>query len=288
MPSMDTPDLKHARVAAVLATAQGTAPVKDTLAREGILHLRINGIPYTTTVRTPGEDAWLARGLLFTEETVPDPKAPMEFRPVPDPETGLTGVLEIQIAPDYLAKPLQDRRSAISSASCGLCGLREPQELLMAGAPVLSSEGHRFPLPTLRLCLEALHTAQDTFLATGGTHAAGLFDRHGDCLAVCEDIGRHNAVDKAIGALIEKQSLSCAQLLVVSGRLSYEIVFKAFRARIPLIASVSAPSSLAVEMADRFGLTLIAFCREDRCTVYSHPDRLEFPEFRTTLESRRP
>jgi FdhD protein len=277
---MDAPDQKHLRIRALRVNSQGASPVNDTLAREGVLHLRVNDIPYTTTVRTPGEDTWLARGLLFTEGTIPDPAAKLSFHAIADPETQLTGVLEVHVAPQDLAKPLHDRRSTMSSASCGLCGLREPEELQMAGAPVLLPSGERFPITTIRKCLDALHAAQDIFTATGGTHAAGLFDRHGRMLAICEDIGRHNAVDKAIGAVLEQGALPQAHLLLVSGRLSYEIVFKAFRARVPLMASVSAPSSLAVEMAKRFGLTLIAFCREDRCTVYSHPDRLD-------LETRR-
>ena len=121
--------------------------------------------------------------------------------------------------------------------------------------------------------MAAMRAGQLAFQATGGSHAAAAFTLDGELLALYEDIGRHNAVDKVVGALVSEDRLARARVFAVSGRLSYEIVFKAFHARIPFLLSVSAPSSMAVEMAQQFGLTLVAYCREDRATVYSRAER---------------
>lgn len=236
---------------------------------EAVLQLKVNGVAYTTTVRTPGADQALARGLLFTEGVLVDPAIKPVFRTIPDPDSGLTGCLEVTVPQKALAKDITGRRSAMASASCGLCGIREPEELAMDGGPVLSPPADRLSRALIPRLMASLGTHQPLFRETGGVHGALAFDAAGSVLAVHEDIGRHNAVDKVIGDLLSQGRLEAAAGIVVSGRLSYEIVFKTYRARWPYLLAVSAPSSLAVEMGERFGMCIVAFCRGERATVYS-------------------
>lgn len=245
----------------------------DALALEAVLQIRVNGVPYTTTVRTPGKDELLARGLLFSEGLITDPTAQLTFSSIVDPENGLPGALDIQVPEEYLARPIDDRRSLAATASCGLCGVRDAADLKLHGGALCVDAAGRFELRLIGPMLEAMAARQDTFKATGGCHAAAGFTLSGELLAVHEDIGRHNAVDKVVGGLLEANQLPRARVLLVSGRLSYEIVFKAFHARIPFLIAVSAPSSMAVEMAQQFGLTLIAFCRPPRATIYTRAER---------------
>lgn len=254
----------------------GTArPVDDCLPVEAILQIKVNGLAYTTTVRTPGADEALARGLLYTEGMLADAEIAPAFRAVEDPDTGLTGCLEITLPEAALAKDIAGRRSAMGSASCGLCGLREPAELALAGTPLVTPPARRITRDTVDVLIEALPAHQPLFQATGGVHGALAFAPNGAVLAHHEDVGRHNAVDKVIGDLLAQGRLGDACGVVVSGRVSYEIVFKAFQAQWPYLLAVSAPSSLAVEMGEAFGLCVIGFCRGDRATVYSRAALLE-------------
>jgi len=252
--------------------------VDDQLPVEAVLQLKVNGAAYTTTVRTPGADEYLARGLLFTEGVLVDPAATPTFRAIEDPDSGLTGCLEITVPASQLAKDVNGRRSAMGSASCGLCGLREPEEVALSGAPLVPPPGRRISQATITRLLDLLPQYQPLFRETGGVHGALAFSPDGTVLASHEDIGRHNAVDKVIGQLLIAARLQEACGIVVSGRLSYEIVFKAFQAQWPYLLSVSAPSSLAVEMGERFGLCVIGFCRGGRATVYSHPELVSVSE----------
>jgi len=249
--------------------------VRNHLAVEAILQIRVNGVAYTSTVRTPGDDAVLARGLLYCEGVLPDPGAAWSATEILDPESGLPGVLDIAVSPESLAKPIDDRRSLSATASCGLCGLRDAEDLKLYGGPLVVSAQDVLSLEGIPAMFRQMESAQPVFQATGGCHAAAAFTLDGAMLALHEDIGRHNAVDKVIGGLIQSQQLGAARCLVVSGRLSYELIFKAFHARIPFLLSVSAPSSMAVEMGDRFGLTVIGFCRGERATVYAHAERCQ-------------
>jgi len=253
-------------------TKSGSTPVEDLLPVEAVLQLKVNGAAYTTTVRTPGADEALARGLLYTEGVLVDPAIAPAYHAIPDPDSGLTGCLEITVPEAFLAKDVNGRRSSMGSASCGLCGIREPEELLMLGTPIVSPPETRLSFPTIAALMAALPDHQPLFQATGGVHGALAFAPDGTILAHHEDIGRHNAVDKCIGDLLNQGRLADACGVVVSGRMSYEIVFKAYQARWPYLLSVSAPSSLAVEMGEAFGLCIIGFCREARATVYSHPE----------------
>lgn len=256
-------------------TPGATRAVKDHLAVEAVLQLKVNGVAYTTTVRTPGADEALARGLLFTEGVLAGHAIAPKFRAIADPDTGLTGCLEITVPEGALAKDITGRRSSMSSASCGLCGIREPEEVAMSGEGLVAPPERRITYMTVTTLMEALPAHQPLFQATGGVHGALAFAPDGRILAHHEDVGRHNAVDKVIGDLLARGCLGEACGVLVSGRISYEIVFKAFQAKWPYLLSVSAPSSLAVEMGERFGLCVIGFCRGDRATVYSRPELIE-------------
>ncbi len=253
--------------------AEPTA-VADILAVEAPLHLKVNGESWTTTMRTPGADLELARGLAFTEGIVPEPHAPIAFHCVQDPETGLTACVDISVAPEFVARPVEGRRSMLSSSSCGVCGIVDPADINLYGPPLIATAEVHFDLAQVPAMHEALSLGQALFQDSGGSHAAALYSQSGQILALHEDIGRHNAVDKAVGALLASGRLAEARALFVSGRVSYEIVYKAYRAGVPVLLAVSAPSSMAVETAQRMGICLIAFCRDDRATVYSHAENI--------------
>ncbi len=251
-----------------------SAETEDLLTVEAPLHLKVNGVAYTTTMRTPGEDEALARGLLFTEGIVPDPDAAVAFRAIDDPESGGTACLEITVADAYLAKSIDGRRTMLSASSCGVCGTRDPADLEVFGPPLAIAAQERLDVTRISSFLREMRKRQHDFGASGGSHAAAFFDASGAVLVVMEDIGRHNAVDKAVGSLLAEGRISDAAVVLVSGRVSYEIVYKAYRAQIPFLLAVSAPSSMAVETSERLGLTLVAFCRDDRATVYSHRENV--------------
>ncbi len=252
----------------------GVSESRETLVVEAPLHIRLNGVAYTTTMRTPGCDAALARGLLFTEGIVPDAGAVLTFRETPDPESGITALLDVECGEEFVAKSVEGRRTVMASASCGVCGTREPADIAVYGPPIAMHAGGVLGIQEIDRLRTAMQSRQASFQATGGCHAAALFDSSRELLAVCEDVGRHNAVDKAVGILIERGRLAEASILFVSGRVSYEIVYKAYRAGVPVLLAVSAASSLAVETADRLGLTIVGFCRDGRATVYSHTERI--------------
>lgn len=247
---------------------------EDRLTLEAPLHLKVNGESFTTTMRTPGDDEALAHGLLFTEGIVPDPGAAIAFRAIDDPESGGTACLEVTVAEDSLAKSVDGRRTMLSASSCGVCGTRDPADIEVFGPPLEIAPQERLDVTRISSFLEKMAERQHDFAASGGSHAAAIFAKNGETLVVMEDIGRHNAVDKAVGTLLAMGRLSDAAILLVSGRVSYEIVYKAYRSQIPFLLAVSAPSSMAVETAVRLGLTLAAFCRVDRATVYAHTENV--------------
>ncbi len=247
---------------------------EDRLTLEAPLHLKVNGESYTTTMRTPGDDEALVRGLLFTEGIVPDASAAVTFRTIVDPESGGTACLEATVSDDALAKSVDGRRTMLSTSSCGVCGMRDPADLEVFGPPLEIAPRERLNVTHISSLLGKMAERQHAFAASGGSHAAAIFDTNEKTLVVMEDIGRHNAVDKAVGSLLAEGRISDAAVLLVSGRVSYEIVYKAYRAQIPFLLSVSAPSSMAVETADRLGMTLVAFCRDDRATVYAHHENV--------------
>jgi FdhD protein len=257
----------------------------DRLAIEAPLEIRIAGKPLTVVMRTPGHDEELARGFLFSEGVIGDAADLLRLEvsqalASPDPWGGWAGVVDVQLAPPPLklgGGPTLGRRagerSFFASSSCGVCGKTSIAELAIAAPPV------RSPLRVARDLLYALpdrlRAAQTAFAATGGLHASALFSSDGTLLAAREDVGRHNALDKLIGwALAEGRVPLHDALLLVSGRVSFEIVQKAIVAGLPLIAAVSAPSSLAVDLAERFGVTLVGFLRGPSMNLYAHAERL--------------
>ena len=246
--------------------------VSDSLTMEAALHVKVNGLAYTTTLRTPGADRDLVHGLLFTEGIITDAEVPVTFREIEDPETGHIGCIELTVPGDVSLTNVEGRRSSISTASCGFCGLREPRHIELSGPPL--DQGGCFDPARLPAMFRAMRASQPAFNSSGGCHGAAAFTLDGVMLAVFEDIGRHNAVDKVIGRLWKSGALDTAHCLLVSGRVSYEIVYKAYRAGVPFIAAVSAPSSMAVNTAKRFGITLMAFCRGTRVTIYANPQRI--------------
>jgi FdhD protein len=248
----------------------GRRSAEDQLAVEAPLELRVAGSDgerkLCITMRTPGDDRELAAGFLFTEGLV---RARDEIIEVTTPSDDSVVVRVRGPAPEA-----STRAFAMSSA-CGVCGkgsldgLRAtPAGRPLAAVPRLTPAAiHRLP--------EVLRAAQATFASTGGLHAAGLFDAGGELLLVREDVGRHNAVDKLIGARLLAGALPAHDtILVVSGRASFELVQKALMAQIPVMAAVGAPSSLAVSLAEEGGLTLLGFVRDDRFNVYCGRERV--------------
>jgi FdhD protein len=228
-------------------------------------------------MRTPGHDAELTLGFLLSEGLIQKPEDAVGVRPASDAEgLPLANVVEV-----ILREPLMSEMTASTfqrhftvSASCGLCGKDSIAELLCTAAPI--TEDHlRISASSLYDLPDRLRQAQAVFTHTGGLHAAGLFDEQGKLCLLREDVGRHNAVDKLLGRGIGEHTLPYSRyLLLVSGRTSFEIIQKALRARIPCIAAISAPSSLAVELAEQSGITLIGFLRARAMNVYTHPERI--------------
>jgi FdhD protein len=249
--------------------------VDDALVLEAPLQITVNGTRYVTTMRTPDEyDHELVLGLLFTEGIVSRDGASMSSTEINDPETGLVACLEIEVPESSLIANVEGRKNQWSTSSCGVCGTRDAEDIVIYGPPIEIENGGRLDLNLIQSLLIKLEANQALFKETGGCHGAAVFDLEGMLLVVREDIGRHNAVDKAIGSLLKQGDLDRAGVLLVSGRVSYEIVYKSYRAGVPILLSVSAPSSMAVDTCTQFGITLAAFCRGENTTVYSHPERI--------------
>jgi FdhD protein len=247
-------------------------PRDDRLATEEPLEIRLawdgGRATVAVTMRTPGADAELAAGFLFAEGVIAGPERIRRAVPVD------TNILEVELA-EGPAPVLQGLdRHFFATSACGVCG-KAGLETLRLRVPSSLPPGPVVDPEVVCALPGRLREAQGLFAATGGLHAAGLFDAAGTLLAVREDVGRHNALDKLVGwALGEGRLPLHDHLVMVSGRSSYEILQKGLVAGVPVVAAVSAPSSLAVELAERFGVTLIGFLRGDRFNVYSGPERV--------------
>ena len=259
-------DARHIAMETRRLSGGETTHKSDQVVAEAPLQIAINGTPFSITMRTPGDDEALAIGLLFSEGIIQYEPGACTLNRTSENE------INIEIPEIYLCTSLREKRTIASSASCGICGKTEFEAL--KGDP-LSTESLAVTTHDVRAMYRDMESAQPTFAATGGCHAAALFMTDGSLLCCHEDVGRHNAVDKCIGRLLMESRLTDAHLLLVSGRVSYEIVAKAYRAGTHFLCAVSAPSSLAVKTAKRLGITLSGFCREDRMTVYTHPDRIQ-------------
>jgi FdhD protein len=244
----------------------------ETLTQEAALQIRINGQSYTVTMRTPGNDRILVAGLLFTEGIVSRPDDLIDMREIANASGDTTLIVEVQLPEAALTNKRIFNRSITSSASCGVCGKIDLCDLVIPASQISTSR--KISILAIPEMFDSMRRHQSTFDATGGSHAAALLTVDDEVLCVQEDIGRHNAVDKVIGDLFMTDMLQHAEVLLVSGRVSYEIVAKCARARIPFLLAVSAPSSLAVDFCNSVGITLIGFCRDQRATVYTHSERV--------------
>ena len=250
----------------------------DTLATEEPMEIRVEGpvgepVSVAVTMRTPGGDFELAAGFLFTEGLI---DAGEEIRGVSYCEDLASEEQRYNVVTVKLAHVFDEtllRRNFYASSSCGICGKATLDDVEVHCAQL--APGPRVAAAVIQGLPDALRAGQRVFEQTGGLHAAGVFSAGGELLSVREDVGRHNAVDKVVGeALLAGQLPMAERLLQVSGRVSFEIVQKAARAGIPVIAAVSAPSSLAVEAAERLGMTVVGFVRDGRFNVYTHPERI--------------
>ncbi len=248
-------------------SATGSTVGTDELADERPLELRIAGVPIAVIMRTPGHEAALARGFSLTEGILLHPRELAGVEPVGEGDR-----LELQLSPGVEVDPERFRRNAYTTSSCGVCGKASIDAVLVAARRL--PPGPRLTPSQISALAPRLRAGQPGFEATGGLHAAGIFDIDGELLAIAEDVGRHNAVDKAIGLLAERRWPLGEVVLQVSGRVSFEVAQKAAVAGIPVVAGVSAASSLAAELADETGLTLIGFTRDGGFVVYAGADRI--------------
>jgi FdhD protein len=258
----------------VRARANGTNPETDRVAVEEPLEVRLEGEPFSVIMRTPGADADLAAGFLFHEGVIRNAD---DVRLVEVVEPNRINIRLSRGRAESLPDLLSQRRQVTTSSSCGLCGRRSLESLTVTTTPLAARWAvERDVIIGLPAVLRA---AQQTFAETGGLHGAGLFDPEGGLELSAEDVGRHNAVDKLIGRMMMLRRLPLERsLLFVSGRSSFEIVQKAFLGGIPLVAAVSAPSSLAIDLARTAGMTLLGFVRDGRFNIYTHPNRVHLGE----------
>lgn len=247
----------------------------DFLVKEEPLEIRIEGHSVAVVMRTPGHDQELAAGFMITEGLIQRAEDIFEISNCPsssenpEAENMVDVLLKNKDAIDF--KKLT--RHVFSSSSCGICGKATIESVFQNFPPVRSS--FKVARKVIANLPEKLRSSQDTFELTGGLHASGIFNASGELLTLREDVGRHNAVDKVIGHALLNNSLPFSEhILLVSGRISFEIVQKALAARIPIIAAISAPSSLAVTFGEEAGQTLIGFLRDQRMNIYSHPQRI--------------
>jgi FdhD protein len=259
-------------------TANGAVTRPETLVVEEPLEIRINGAAVTVTMRTPGSDIELAQGFLLTEGVIAGRDDVLTIRYCggrADDSANTYNVLDVTLAPGVKSPDLDVTRNFYTTSSCGVCGKASLDAVRVMGRFSLGEDPATVAATALKAMPGQLRAAQKVFASTGGLHAAALFDADGTMLVVREDIGRHNAVDKVIGWALEHRRIPLkSSVLLVSGRASFELTQKAVLAGIPLLAAVSAPSSLAVSLAEESGLTLVAFLREESMNVYTRADRI--------------
>jgi FdhD protein len=252
--------------------------LEDHVTVEEPFEVRINHRSLAVIMRTPGHDRELAMGFLFTERVIHHANDVQAIEDgMDDDGLPLANVVNVDLHPNKKGSFTQlenfERHFAVS-ASCGLCGKNSIDDLMLT-VPSLKVEHLHITASCIYELSRQLRIGQDVFTHTGGLHAAGLFTTTGEQCLLREDVGRHNAVDKIIGHGLLHNTLPYSRhILVVSGRTSYEIIQKALLARIPCIAAISAPSSLAIELAYQAGITLIGFLRDHTMNVYTHPERI--------------
>jgi FdhD protein len=257
-----------------------TAARADLLVTEEPLGIRVNGSALTMTMRTPGDDIELAAGFLVGEAVVRSQTDIAKITLCDGTSCGHGGHHGVGNVADVLLAPgvqvgSAARRNFMTTSACGVCGKTSIEDICVLPKASLGSDKTQFSPSVLALLPDRLRQAQRVFARTGGLHAAGLFTSSGQLMVIREDVGRHNAVDKLVGyAMLRGQLPLAGFALLVSGRASFELVQKAVLAGIPLLAAVSAPSSLAADLAEEAGLTLAGFLRGPSMNVYTHAHRI--------------
>lgn len=246
----------------------------DALAVEEPLEIRVNDVSLAVTMRTPGQDEALAAGFLATEGLVQSPDDILSMAYCLDADNpDLRNIINVFLPPNRAPSQAQTGRQRYANSSCGLCGKATIEAIRVLAPPI--EGGPPLSRAVLRALPDRLRAGQRVFERTGGLHAAGLFDAEGNRLGVEEDVGRHNAVDKLIGRAILRGFWPLRDtVMLVSGRAGFEIVQKALVARIPAVCAVSAPSTLAVDLAREMGMILVGFLRGDTMNVYAGAERI--------------
>jgi FdhD protein len=262
-------------------SANGARHRPDTLAAEEPFEIRVDGTPLTVTMRTPGDDVELAHGFLLTEGVIGDREDVLTARycaGTDDDGANTYNVLDIRLAPGVPAPDPSVTRNFYTTSSCGVCGKAALDAIRLATRFKVADDTATVTTRVLADLPDKLRERQKLFRTTGGIHAAGLFTTNGELLAVREDVGRHNAVDKVLGwALLSDRVPLTGCVLLVSGRTSFELAQKAAMAGVPILAAVSAPSSLAVDVAEEQGMTLVGFLRGESMNVYAGAERVIAP-----------
>ena len=263
----------------VLRVRDGEATYRsDALAAEEPMEIRLDGRPLTVTMRTPGDDFDLAVGFLVSEGVVSaaEDVSAVRYCAGATADGGNTyNVVDVDLAPGVRRPDASLERNFYTTSSCGLCGKASLDAVRTTATWSVADDPLRIGTDVLAVLPDRLREAQPVFDRTGGLHAAGLFTADGELLALREDVGRHNAVDKVVGAALLGGRLPLREtVLMVSGRASFELVQKAVMAGIPMLAAVSAPSSLAVDLAEESGLSLVGFLRGTSMNVYAGAQRV--------------
>ncbi|WP_299453232.1 formate dehydrogenase accessory sulfurtransferase FdhD [uncultured Microscilla sp.] len=257
----------------------------DLLAVEEPLEIQLNFIAndeiterkVSVTMRTPGHDFELATGFLFSEGLIKSPKDIIRIRhceSIKKPEEQ-GNVVKVTLRPHVKVDLQRLERQFYTNSSCGVCGKTSIEAIQLTGCPNLPIDAPKITADILLGLPASLRNQQMVFEHTGGLHAAALFDNKGHLLAMREDVGRHNAMDKLIGSQLDNTEVFHSSIALLSGRLSFELVQKALTAEIPIVAAVGAPSSLAVQLAQNYGMTLVGFLRNERFNIYTHPTRVQ-------------
>ncbi len=266
------------RVQVVRVGRRGEGRADDVAATEEPLEIRLHGKPFAVIMRTPGSDRELAAGFLLSEQVIrtADELGAVEHCRHPD-HPDAHNVVDVYLMGDAasrVAGHLEQRRNITTSSSCGLCGRVTIESLRSSAAPL--PPGDRISSKVASTLPQTLRARQSVFDETGGLHAAGLFTFDGECRQAAEDVGRHNAVDKVIGSMLFDNRVPLRDhALAVSGRTSFEIIQKAWFAGVPIVCAVSAPSSLAIELAQEANITLLGFVRDGGFNLYTHSERLD-------------
>lgn len=262
----------------------GVRTLADTVVTEEPLEMRLAFeraeqlavLPLAVTMRTPGNDFELVAGFLYTEGLIDGPEAIIRMSYCVSPDEQEYNIVQVRLSTAARFDPQRLSRHFYMTSSCGVCGKAAIEAIFVQGHPALPKDGPKMTAESIQALPQRLQETQTLFQRTGGLHAAAIFDMQGKLLWLREDVGRHNSVDKVVGAALLARQLPLSQAcLMVSGRAGFEIAQKALRAGIPILVAVGAPSSLTLELAQAAGMTVVGFLRENRFNVYTAPWRIE-------------